>query len=864
MTEQVNLIPARLKSAVVGGHVAGAADIIDDAKGKTQNQINAEVDEELTDRYTKDETYNKTELNNLITTPDQEYVTVTATDQTTAVTDVLPATGAADTIYRVGNWDGTQYNTGAYTEYSWNGSIYVKLSKKQPGIDDEPTVGSDNLVKSSGIYKKLKENALLSYMYLRTFPSYFGCKANINNIYPFVAIKGVAYTFVSTGSATTISLQIFDKNNQRITGKFPSGTSSLTITSTPISWTCNTDDIAYFLLWATTDDTITISVDSGLLTTDEIMRLSVADIYPMDGSNKVAISGGIYDRIKIAVAESFIYEDSFPFTTNIKNGGMYIPFRCVSGVKYTFEKMSGINNIAIQIYDKSKQQILGKFPGSTNSMLIGNSSVSWNCNTEDVVYLFLYTIDSDASLTISVDSGLLATKNIINSATNDNVPTSGSSKNVNSGSVFDFAAAAAGAFYLDDNNFPFKQTPEIGVTKLTPFRVKKGYIYTFKNNLESGSIAVLIYDINKERIMGTAGSGTSTYYATPEGRSYLFNFDTVYYIGIYSTVEVEVTITVETGFVKDEAYIGNGIAQAACHAGYNQKNLLLGVITDLHGNEANFKKYMGICNYFSDFISGMLCMGDNIADKYADDFTFVDKYVNGSNVMWAIGNHDGNDGTGNWQGAGAVNVYNKFIKPYVSNWGVVQPSDAEANGYNYYYKDFTTYGIRLIVLDSIFADNTQATWLESVLEDARQNNLSVICTQHYPAGLLTKADNTFCSILQAPASGNLGYDVFVSKVSAFIDNGGEFITWLCGHWHADINGVLVADSRQPMFMFTCDTMSAEENLNLETSHCITMVGIDKEKKLIKLFRIGNDIDLYMRSKRLLCYNYETKELISNW
>ena len=80
--------------------------------------------------YTKDETYNKTELNNMITTPNQEYVSVIATAQTTAVTELLPAIGAADITYRVGNWDGTQYNDSVYSEYAWNSSAYIKLSTK--------------------------------------------------------------------------------------------------------------------------------------------------------------------------------------------------------------------------------------------------------------------------------------------------------------------------------------------------------------------------------------------------------------------------------------------------------------------------------------------------------------------------------------------------------------------------------------------------------------------------------------------------------------------------------------------------------------------------------------------------------------
>lgn len=174
MSEQKIPIPARLYNAAVGGHICGTEDIIDDAKGKNQSQINTEVDNAIqneieratqaeNNRYTKsevykkEETYNKNELNNLITTPSQEYVTVVATSQTTSITDVLPATGTADTVYRVGNWDGSAYDDTVYSEYAWNGTAYVFLRKKDYGIDDEPTAGSNNLVKSGGVYEEVSQ-----------------------------------------------------------------------------------------------------------------------------------------------------------------------------------------------------------------------------------------------------------------------------------------------------------------------------------------------------------------------------------------------------------------------------------------------------------------------------------------------------------------------------------------------------------------------------------------------------------------------------------------------------------------------------------------------------------------------------------
>ena len=170
----------------------------------------------ITDAYTKSETYTKTEVNGLVDTPHQEYVTVDAYAS-------LPATGSKDTIYRVSNYNGStsQVDASVYSEYAWNGTQYIFLCVKSQigevfdisvynnnakyadlatalngganipqslqkggmsvkfvqssdnkyvqyrlmsdtfnttaanwqGVDEEPTAGSDNLVKSGGVYK---------------------------------------------------------------------------------------------------------------------------------------------------------------------------------------------------------------------------------------------------------------------------------------------------------------------------------------------------------------------------------------------------------------------------------------------------------------------------------------------------------------------------------------------------------------------------------------------------------------------------------------------------------------------------------------------------------------------------------------
>ena len=88
--------------------MAGAVDIIDDAKEKTQDQINKETDDTLA--------FHQSEINGI---DSGNYVTVDTYSE-------LPSTGSIDTIYRVCNWDGSA-NSGAgavdgtvYSLYAWN------------------------------------------------------------------------------------------------------------------------------------------------------------------------------------------------------------------------------------------------------------------------------------------------------------------------------------------------------------------------------------------------------------------------------------------------------------------------------------------------------------------------------------------------------------------------------------------------------------------------------------------------------------------------------------------------------------------------------------------------------------------------
>ena len=161
-----------LENSIAPGGSVDARIVGDASSGyDTLEKVQARIAEEKAARqgamsavYTKGETYSKAEINNMFS-PDQKYGTFSATDQTTDVTDVLPATGSTDTIYRVANWDGAQYNTNVYSEYAWDGTGYVFLRAKNEGLDDDSVEGSSNPIKSGATYNYFETKSAGDYKF---------------------------------------------------------------------------------------------------------------------------------------------------------------------------------------------------------------------------------------------------------------------------------------------------------------------------------------------------------------------------------------------------------------------------------------------------------------------------------------------------------------------------------------------------------------------------------------------------------------------------------------------------------------------------------------------------------------------------
>ena len=168
-------------------------------------------------------------------------------------------------------------------------------------------------------------------------------------------------------------------------------------------------------------------------------------------------------------------------------------------------------------------------------------------------------------------------------------------------------------------------------------------------------------------------------------------------------------------------------------------------------------------------------------------------------------------------------------------------------------------------------DETQETWLETVLADAKSNGYNVICINHYPPQKGIDAyDCNFASFVssisgesQEERLPDSAYDV----VDDFIEGGGKFVCWLSGHTHYDYFGTVNNHSNQ--IDITIENAGTNGTYNdgrrvrgTKTQDNFSIVGFDFTNKLISLVRIGTNTDRHLRPKHRICISYNTKEVLS--
>ena len=299
----------------------------------------------------------------------------------------------------------------------------------------------------------------------------------------------------------------------------------------------------------------------------------------------------------------------------------------------------------------------------------------------------------------------------------------------------------------------------------------------------------------------------------------------------------------------------------------------MAVMTDIHGNNRNFLRYLSFCKTYANYITEKVCLGDMVASWYGDDITYWDNNPDGADILRTIGNHDV------WQAnvrpfANDVqaDVYNTYFHEKTSAWNITQPANADTNHLMYYYKDYADQKLRLIVLDCMYWDSAENTWFAGVLADALTNGYGVVCTSHYN---LSKTGVTGIGNFYSLDYGFAGLTIGTGgqdardAVDTFISNGGTFICWMSGDAHYDDCGIYENNGRKQITLtFENASLNSDWNDSLrvkgtKTQDSFNLVSFDTNKKLIKIVRIGNNVDRYYRPKNFMTINYETHQVVAN-
>lgn len=310
----------------------------------------------------------------------------------------------------------------------------------------------------------------------------------------------------------------------------------------------------------------------------------------------------------------------------------------------------------------------------------------------------------------------------------------------------------------------------------------------------------------------------------------------------------------------------------------------------------------------------MIVTGDIVWDDFRNGMDYYNEAITNISkpVLNVVGNHD----AGQWHtNLSSVSTdkqcYDRFIAPYVSGWGVTQPSNAATDGKSYYYKDFTDEKIRLIVLCEFETDyqidpndatkllysreyramrQAQVTWLIDTLTNT-PSDYGVIVAMHQTPGLMGAADNQFVSfdlvdnqqafnvysddkewlakILNAFAN-KTSLSLSVSQTGAVVTTldcscdfsavQSEFICVLCGHTHRDYIGRLKNYQSIPVLCVGADNLLYTSSFQpraagTPSEDLFNVINIDRNRKTIKVVRIGSDASVTGQVRDQLLMNY---------
>ncbi len=352
--------------------------------------------------------------------------------------------------------------------------------------------------------------------------------------------------------------------------------------------------------------------------------------------------------------------------------------------------------------------------------------------------------------------------------------------------------------------------------------------------------------------------------------------DNIYRIGLYigapsANITVSSYVKHEIDALNDqyilENYISTNNARHICNDAGVPLTLLH--ISDLHGDTGALKRITDYLSNYGTLVDDAICTGDMVPNTA----TAIESWWD-SGVMTCIGNHDAasyDSSNGyDWDALSMADRVAYYISPFEANWDIVRES-----GKSYYYKDYTTQKVRLIVMDSQVyiangADATaQNTWLTNLLSDAITNNMHVVIAIHAPKGGSPVEQCSFSKYGRTnmvELGDSFTPQAVVDIVESAITSGLHFVGYIVGHNHQDY--IYKATDKQLGFCITCAAVAQKAQWTGSDQHrsgiedAYNLVTIDTANTLVKIVRGGGaDIDDHMRARKAICFNYSTGEKV---
>lgn len=288
--------------------------------------------------------------------------------------------------------------------------------------------------------------------------------------------------------------------------------------------------------------------------------------------------------------------------------------------------------------------------------------------------------------------------------------------------------------------------------------------------------------------------------------------------------------------------------------------------SDIHAVMDLWNRISEFINYYKDYISFGLHTGDYCGDN---QHLYADFYNCGFEcdrpIYNCVGNHD-TFADHSHKIAPKELTHRLLFAPMPDITRDVTFMDCDYS--MAYYKDFPSSNVRLIVLDLYYDIDLQKEWLRQILDDAGKRGISVITAMHEPTAQIVESYGvTFNTINDyIGLYGEHKTMPYEEIIVDFVKNGGEHICNLSGHHHHDLFGITksgILNTSVPCATTWNGWSDGKRVKGTKTYDCFNVVSVDVNLGMLKIIRIGDPCDHYLREKKLLCFDYKNRKVITN-